>query len=417
MAIAQSLLRVVPKTGAAVVHAGYTEAYTLDGEGRLYSAFVHGRTFRRAYDGTIMEKHGSPGKRGAPWIRRRRVLTAEEAGDLVNSVYERLRRSPVDGMAAEDALWPGGPRFADWWEKTGTWDAGRLAADAGRFRSVYAPIGILPPDQYRAVVVQATVGCSYNHCTFCNFYRHEGFRVRPPVELQAHLAAVRGYFGDALAGRRWLFCGEGNALAQPTGQLDTILQTITAALPVAPPSLAGEPLRAWAGAHPVGFTALGGFLDVLGGYGKDAGDWAHLRSLGLRRAFIGLETGHDPLRRFVRKPGDAAQARRSIEAVRAGGIDTALIIMVGVGGRPFAAGHVRDTLALLEAMRLGPQDLVYLSPYFDRPDTEYSALAAAAGVEEMDDAEKLAQYQQFVRALRRPGGPRVAVYDIREFLY
>ena len=46
---------------------------------------------------------------------------------------------------------------------------------------VYSPVGILPPDQYLALVVQATRGCAFNTCTFCDLYR-DGYRVKSAAE-------------------------------------------------------------------------------------------------------------------------------------------------------------------------------------------------------------------------------------------
>jgi radical SAM superfamily enzyme YgiQ (UPF0313 family) len=35
-----------------------------------------------------------------------------------------------------------------------------------------------PPSEADAYIVQATIGCSWNHCTYCDMYRDKAFRVR-----------------------------------------------------------------------------------------------------------------------------------------------------------------------------------------------------------------------------------------------
>jgi hypothetical protein len=79
------------------------------------------------------------------------------------------------------------------------WDcAERLEADAARFARIYRPVSILPPDQYLALVIQATEGCSYNRCTFCDFYRDRPFRIKSAVELRHTLREVVDFFGEAM---------------------------------------------------------------------------------------------------------------------------------------------------------------------------------------------------------------------------
>ena len=65
------------------------------------------------------------------------------------------------------------------------WSPSRLAEDAARFRQIYKPVSILPPDQYLSIVLQATEGCSYNRCTFCTFYRDRPFRIKSPSRVRS----------------------------------------------------------------------------------------------------------------------------------------------------------------------------------------------------------------------------------------
>ena len=78
-----------------------------------------------------------------------------------------------------------------------------------------------------------------------------------------------------------------------------------------------------------------------------------MAELGLKRVYIGLESGHDPLLEFVRKPGHAQDAIETVQTIKAAGINVGLIVMIGLGGDRFAAGHVADTIAVLNQMPLG----------------------------------------------------------------
>jgi radical SAM superfamily enzyme YgiQ (UPF0313 family) len=111
-------------------------------------------------------------------------------------------------------------------ERAARFDSLTARLDAARFAEVYSPIGILPPDQYLALVLQATVGCSFNTCTFCDLY-HQPFRVKTPDEFRRHIHDVHEYLGESLLLRqRSIFLGAANALAIPMSRLLPLLDMI-----------------------------------------------------------------------------------------------------------------------------------------------------------------------------------------------
>jgi radical SAM superfamily enzyme YgiQ (UPF0313 family) len=283
------------------------------------------------------------------------------------------------------------------------WTPEALEADAVAFGGLYRPIPILPPDQYGAVVVQVTEGCSYNQCAFCQFYRDRAFRVKSPEELRQHLRAVRHYFGKGLATRRSVFLADANALVLSAPRILGALEAVAEELPCDTP----------------GFRGVFSFVDACSGLPKRAADFRAMAARGLRRVYLGMETGCDELLRLLHKPSTAAEALALVRALKEGGVQVGLIVMVGIGGERYAVPHLRETLAALGAMPLGPGDLVYLSPLEASPDSPYRQREREAGTRPLGDAEMDEQ----LRVLRaglwgRPGGrPVVAVYDIRDFLY
>ena len=106
-------------------------------------------------------------------------------------------------------------------------DAAAARADAGRFGLVFGRVGILPPDQYLSLVVQATEGCSFNTCTFCDLY-HEGYRVKTPEEFRQHVErrARATSARRRRCGRAGIFLGAANALAVPMARLLPIFETL-----------------------------------------------------------------------------------------------------------------------------------------------------------------------------------------------
>ncbi len=395
------------RRGAFSIHLFEQDVLAYDRAGRLWSATLGTITYRRGLDNRVQAI------RATPEGTRRWWLTREEIRLLEDGLAGRLRalwRLLIEGSFR----WITPPTDERTWQdalaalhRASRMDFEALEMDARRFADVYAPIGILPPDQYLALVVQATIGCPFNTCTFCGFYRTLPFRVRSPEEFEAHLEAVREFFGDGLWMRRTIFLGSANALAIPMPRLIALLERLHRIFPVGM-SREGE-----------GFAGIYAFLDGFTGLKKTIGDYEHLRAMGLRRVYIGLESGHEPLLAFLQKPATAEQMVETVRRLKAAGLSVGVIVMIGIGGDRFAAGHVEDTLRVLRAMPLGRGDLVYLSDFVEIPGTPYRARAEALGIRPLSPAERRAQAEAIRAGLRRVEGegPRVAPYALEAFLY
>ena len=391
-------LAVSVKAGSLTVEVSppgqAVQVVSVDHAGRLWSALFNGVTYRRALDGHMLAKWRPPGQ-----PRQRRRLHPPET----QAIEERARRLLADLSHAlrrgeahlHPPLSPLGQRT---WQRALTFD---LQADAQRFARIYRPIGILPPDQYLALVLQAAEGCPFNTCTFCTFYRDRPYRVKAPEAFHAHAEAVRDFLGDGLTLRRGIFLGDANALVVPMPRLSALLRIARQVFP--------EPA----------FGRVYAFLDGFSGRRKTAQDYATLAELGLTRVYIGMESGHDPLLAFLQKPGRAADVLTTVQALKAGGVAVGIIVLLGAGGARFAEAHVRDTVALLNAMPLDQRDLLYFSDLIVSPGMPYAQQAAAPDLHPLDYAALRAQEQAIRQGLTFPPGkgPRISRYDIREFVY
>jgi hypothetical protein len=380
--------------------------YTLDLSGRLIGAFRDGRNLRRGLDGRVLARwRQSGGPRQHLW------LDDDEAGVLLAGL-----RTDLDRLVAVDLP----PEFA---QVVGRGLGFDYAADVARFGAIYRPVAILPPDQYQALVLQATEGCSFNSCTFCALYRSLRFRIKTEDEFAHHIAAVRDFFGPGLLLRRSIFLADANALIMPQPRLLSLLAVIHHAFAIMPDDLPPGRRRPWLAAHPTGISGLYAFIDGLSAEHKSVDDFRVLRQLGLRRVYIGLESGHEPLLAWLRKPSPAAAMLDAVRRIKTAGVQVGVIVLTGVGGRRFDRGHIADTAAILDAMALAAGDLIYFSPFQPDPDAPYLALAAADGVGAPDPALALAQEKAIRAALTLPpsgpdlGGPQRAPYNLRDFVY
>jgi hypothetical protein len=403
-------------SGATVVAVGDDTVSSFDLRGRPYALVREGLTWRRALDGRFLLK----GRDASTGLRLRRREPAESgwptvAGAQADAVAtaEALRVSGSGTPSAEAAQAQG--RLAT----IAAMDAAALEADVARYRQAYAGgVGILPPDQYLSLVVQVTQGCSWNACTFCDFYRHTPFGVKSVERLDAHLADLRGFFGASEALRRTLFLGDANALCVGHERLLPLLERLTNAFPVAPAELEGPALRAWAAERPERKESLSSFVDVYTGARKGVAEYRRYARLGLRRVYVGLESGDPDLLRWLDKPGTGEEARQLAATLHEAGIAVGVIVLLGAGGETFFETHAARTAALLERLRLGPRDLLYFSELVESEDLPYAERAARDGVQPLTPERLEKQRQRILQGL--PDGaarPRVATYDIREFVY
>jgi hypothetical protein len=383
------------KRGALTVALGDDVVLALDRAGRLWSLFIAGHHFRRGLNGAVLAKWNDHGMRQRRHLWRSEAdLVVARAVGIVRQLKADLRLETV--LSADEQAAVSGA-LNETLARAAAFDVAAARDDVERYHQVYKPIGILPPDQYLALVLQVTEGCSFNTCTFCSFYKERPFRIKSPRELRAHIAAVRDYLGDSILLRRGVFLADANALVVPQRQLVALMDVVCEEL--------------------AGPQDVAAFLDGFSGRKKSATDYAALVERGLRRVYVGLESGHDPLLAWVRKPGSAADAVRAVRQMKQGGAHAGVIVMLGLGGARYADGHVRDTIEVLNQMELSEGDLLYFSAFVPG-DTAYETQVDTADLWPLPQPHMQSQREAILAGLRFCGrGPLTATYDIREFIY
>ena len=184
-----------------------------------------------------------------------------------------------------------------------------------------------PPGEWKSYLLQATVGCSNNTCTFCNMYRDKKFRVRPMADILEDIRMAKTYYGDV---RRVFLC-DGDAIVMRTNDLITILDALYAAFP----SL--EKVTIYAGPRST--------------LTKTPEELKLLREHGLARAYLGVGTGGGALLRKVKKGVDAQEMLEAGVRLREAGIDLWVMILLGLGGREGSREHILETAAMMNEMK------------------------------------------------------------------
>lgn len=185
-----------------------------------------------------------------------------------------------------------------------------------------------PPSEADSLLIQATVGCPHNRCTFCMVYK-DGirFKVRPVEDIKADLKAAREVYGR---GVKNLFLPAGNTIAMPTDALCAVCRFARETFP----SLAR-------------ITVYGSSQFI---HKKGPEDLKKLREAGLSRIHVGLETGDDVLLQRIRKGTHSAEQITAGRWVKAAGIELSLYVILGIGGKERTVLHAAETARVLNAI-------------------------------------------------------------------
>lgn len=383
----------------SVDHEHSTDVYSFDNQGRLWTAMKKGISYRRGLNGKIIAKWISP-----PDQHERRWLSESESDLLLAEIYQVMDEFLTAYQAHRDCLFEGAipADIIALLSKISNFYPTELSLDVIQFNQVYKPIGILPPDQYMSVVLQMTEGCSYNRCTFCSFYRDRPFRIKTPEEFAHHIQNVTQYLGEGLNLRRTIFLGDANSLVIPMQRLVSLIETMSSNLPI---------------------EEMGGLFAFLDGFSaekKSVGDYQYLSLLGLKRIYIGLESGSAELLNFLKKPGTPSQAVEAVRAIKAGGISVGVIILLGAGGHKYHRSHVEETVKVVNSMHLDMDDLIYFSELIESESLDYVKDAYQEELLPLTSQQRLDQESAIESGLKfssKGGIPHISRYDIREFVY
>ena len=184
-----------------------------------------------------------------------------------------------------------------------------------------------PPSEADAYILQATVGCSWNRCVYCDMYREKDFRVR---DLAESLADVRE------AGRRYgarvekVFVADGDALVMPEDHWLALLAACRAAFPRL------RRVSCYAMARNV--------------IEKGEASLTRLREAGLSLLYIGPESGDDLTLKRIAKGQDHAAHVEAARLARAAGVALSVIFLLGAGGVERSDAHARASALLATEM-------------------------------------------------------------------
>ena len=192
-----------------------------------------------------------------------------------------------------------------------------------------------PPSEADSLIIQASIGCSHNRCSFCAMYKRKKFRERGLAELVEEIT---------LAGRRWphtrrVFLADGNAMTIATDKLLEILKALDHSFPLLE--------RVAVYSNP---------MDLLQ---KESVEMIELRRLKLGMIYLGVESGCEAVLHAVHKGASPADIAKGASRVKQAGIPLSVTVINGLAGLEGSAEHAAETSRLLN--KIDPDYLGLLS--------------------------------------------------------
>ncbi|MCE5212747.1 MAG: radical SAM protein [Deltaproteobacteria bacterium] len=193
-----------------------------------------------------------------------------------------------------------------------------------------------PFSEANSYLLQCTIGCSHNQCTFCGMYKDKKYRERSLAEIMEDIAMAKDHYGDL----EKVFLCDGDAIALETDMLLAILRKLYGTFP--------------------SLRHVGSYVGPQSTLSKTMEELKTLRAAGLTKAYIGVETGDDELLKKVKKGVGYDQMLEAGQNLVAAGINLSAMVLLGLAGKGEASKrHALATAKICNEMK--PQYLAALT--------------------------------------------------------
>jgi len=231
-----------------------------------------------------------------------------------------------------------------------------------------------PPSEADSLLIQATVGCPHNRCTFCMIYKNgPPFKIRPVSKIKADILEAQNASGESV---RTLFFPAGNTMAMKTDDLAEICRFARQTFPRL------ERITVYGSSqyiHRKGLPAL-----------------RSLKEAGLTRIHVGLESGDDVTLKRIQKGTDSARQIEAGRWVMQAGLELSLYVILGIAGRERSAIHADCTAAALNKIE---PDFIRLRTFVPKINTPLLAQVQDGTFQMLGPHEVLAETARLIGAI------------------
>lgn len=184
-----------------------------------------------------------------------------------------------------------------------------------------------PPSEAWSLIIQATIGCSHNKCSFCSMYKDKEFRIRKTQDVLDDIKEARMYYRSI----KRVFLADGDALMIKTAELLNILHFINEWIPEC---------------ERVGIYASPKSIMI-----KTPEELKLLREAGLGIAYLGLESGSDEILAHINKGADSEEIIKAGLRIKEAGILLSLTLISGLGGAKLWKEHALESAKAINRIK------------------------------------------------------------------
>lgn len=195
-----------------------------------------------------------------------------------------------------------------------------------------------PPSEARSLIIQVTIGCSHNKCTFCPMYKDKRFRMRKFEDVMADMRDARAAYAHV----ERIFFADGDAMCLATGKLLDLLGAARALFPEC--------------------GRIGVYARASNILPKTDEELISLRNAGLGIVYIGAESGSDEVLKRVNKGETAQEIVTAVRRAEAAGLKASVTFLSGLGGRELLEEHAVKTGEMITAMQPSYVGLLTMTP-------------------------------------------------------
>ncbi len=241
----------------------------------------------------------------------------------------------------------------------------------------YEGMCIRPPSEANSILLQATVGCSHNKCTFCGSYKDKRFRIKDNDIILSDILFASRYMQD----QDRLFIMDGDALIIPYRRLTWILERIKEHLP-------------WV-------KRVGVYANTKGIRMKSEEELIRLKEMGIGIIYMGIETGDDQTLEAIRKGAKAQRILDMGKKVKRTGIKLSVTVLLGIAGKERSLIHSKATGELLSAI---DPDYIGALTLMIMPGTPLADDLSSGRFELPDNFGMLMELREMIAATNLTGG-------------
>lgn len=231
-----------------------------------------------------------------------------------------------------------------------------------------------PPSEADSLLIQATVGCPHNRCTFCMIYKNgPPFRVRPVSEIKEDILEAKKILGEDV---KTLFFPAGNTIAMKIEALADICRFARQTFP-----------------RLQRITVYGSSQYI---HRKGPVALKALKEAGLSRIHVGLESGDDITLGRIKKGTDSRQQIEAGRWVMEAGLELSLYVILGIAGKERSAEHADQTAAVLNAVN---PDFIRLRTFVPKINTPLLAQVQDGSFQMLSPHEILVETARLIGAI------------------